>query len=380
MHGAPGEAGVLCTRTCGDPSATLRDQARPPTLPQPRSPHLAPAAGARCARAGKRRPLPQSRCLTAAHLPDPPHGTCAQAPAPPSAAQLTHALCSLAAAAACCFQRPSPCARPPPVSARCGEEGVGLGCAAPARRGGRGWLPSVRSCRRSVEPQMEPSPGAAGRGGRRTRWRAGGGSHVQRRARGAAAAERPLSSPLPPPPPRPAAARLARASCGKSPPLSAAPSHTPARRAGRAAPPAGAGKGYPEGLGPPSASRGGVGLHHRPQQAPGALRAALSPLPSPALPPAAVVTPNDKARRPASPQRRRRPLRDVEVPAGPCRHPACCSLPAWETNIKAKYRGYVVLGFCVTEILSEQLQPRIPRSAFKPVSLHPCNIHSSALF
>lgn len=95
----------------------------------------------------------------------------------------------------------------------------------------------VRSCRRCVGPQMEPPPGAAGRGGRRAGGRARGreGKREGRRKDGGAA-ERPQTySPPPPDLLSPTAARLARASCGKPPSLSAGPSPPPERAVARAA-------------------------------------------------------------------------------------------------------------------------------------------------
>lgn len=88
----------------------------------------------------------------------------------------------------------------------------------------------LRSCRRCVGPQMEPPPGAAGRGGRPSERATGReGKREGRREDGGAAESPAQTTHFTPALLSPATAHLAKASCGKAPSLSAGPSHPPER-------------------------------------------------------------------------------------------------------------------------------------------------------
>lgn len=126
----------------------------------------------------------------------------------------------------------------------------------------------VRSCRRCVGPQMEPAPGAAGRGGRRAGGKEGGKKGGRR---GGGASPQTYSLHLRPPLPRrrsprqgflwetPVAFRWPLALAGEGGSL------------GCGAQPAGAGKGHPGGLLPGLREvPGGLGRSCCPRRAPGA--------------------------------------------------------------------------------------------------------------
>lgn len=151
---------------------------------------------------------------------------------------------------------------------------------------------AVRSCRRCVGPQMEPAPGAAGRGGRQAGGKEGG--------------KRPpdiLTSPPPSSPPLP----LASPGFLWETPVAFRWPFTPTGESGGVgcgAPPVGAGKGHPRGLRPVLREvPGGLGRSWCPQRAPGA----TSLLPSLPL----CCHRRDLQRRDAG----RRQLRGVRVPA-----------------------------------------------------------------
>lgn len=286
-------------------------------------------------------------------------------PAAAAAAQLAHVHVPCLPLPAPAFQRPSPCPRLPPLSARCGEEGggarlrracaAGAGyavCAAAAAAWSRRWsLP--------LAPQVGAVAARAGRAavGTCSEGEGGGGGGAPLSPAAAASARRP---------PRqgflweiPVAFRCALAGGGEE-----------------------SGRGCTAG-GCWEAARSALRQPRRAGAAPPSAAASGRRCPCRALLPAAAVTVTSggEARRPASPQRRRRLLRGVEVLAGPCRRrPACCSLPGCVTTVKAKRQGYMALGSVLPRSRPNSYSRVSLEVNFKPVSVHPRNIRSSAQF